>query len=313
MYFSHFIVIFPTIQVGEKNMKTYSDRIDLTGRRIGMLTIIAEADEYIDAHSAWICKCDCGNTKTICSKDLIRSNPTRSCGCALSTAPGRNLIDQQFGCLTVIQRIKPNQWLCQCKCGQQSIFYTNTLINSSNAVCGKQCELRKHGGILVGEKIGRLTALKYEKHGRWLCVCDCGEKRSIFTQSLVRGIFKGCKCNPIVSHHPLHDLYHGILDRCHNISNKNYYRYGGRGILLYPEWKESKALFYKYVEDMLGPKPTPQHSLDRINNNLGYQPGNLRWANKKEQANNRRVASQIQASSIKCLTGCLKIIWGEKI
>ncbi len=294
-------------------MKTYSDRIDLTGKKIGMLTIIGEADEYIDAHSAWICKCDCGNVKTICSKDLIRSNPTRSCGCALSVAPGRDLTSEQFGCLTVIKAIKANQWLCQCNCGQQNVFYTNTLINTPNVICSSKCKLRKHSGILIGEKIGRLTTLQYIGHSKWICQCSCGETRTIHTESFKRGVFKGCKCNPRMNSYPLAETYYGIMRRCHNPNDRNFPQYRARGITLYPAWRESPQLFFAYVDQYLGPKPSHWHSLDRINNSLGYQPGNLRWANKSQQANNRRITSKIQADSIRCLSNCLKIIWGEKI
>jgi len=74
--------------------------------------------------------------------------------------------------------------------------------------------------------------------------------------------------------------------RCHNPNNPKFLDYGGRGIFVCDEWLYDFPAFY----DHIGPKPSDAHSVDRINNNLGYQPGNVRWATAEEQANNRRQA-----------------------
>jgi hypothetical protein len=72
--------------------------------------------------------------------------------------------------------------------------------------------------------------------------------------------------------------------RCLNPKNRAFKNYGGRGISIAPEWVDDFAAFYSY----LGPKPSPAHSLDRINNDRGYEPGNVRWATRVEQNRNRR-------------------------
>jgi hypothetical protein len=79
-----------------------------------------------------------------------------------------------------------------------------------------------------------------------------------------------------------------MLQRCYNPTDKSYRNYGARGIGVFQEWQESFAAYRDYTEAQLGPKPSPSHSIDRINNDRGYEPGNIRWATRAEQAQNRR-------------------------
>jgi len=82
-------------------------------------------------------------------------------------------------------------------------------------------------------------------------------------------------------------LWDSMKSRCLNPNAANYYRYGGRGITIYEPWIESKEEFQTYILEVLGPRPSPEYSLDRINNNEGYYPGNVRWATRSEQQNNK--------------------------
>jgi hypothetical protein len=75
-----------------------------------------------------------------------------------------------------------------------------------------------------------------------------------------------------------------MRQRCLNPLSKPYKNYGGRGITICSRWKKS---FINFLNDM-GPRPSSNHSLDRINNNKGYTPKNCRWATRKEQASNTR-------------------------
>lgn len=131
-----------------------------------------------------------------------------------------------------------------------------------------------------------------------LCECGCGNPAPIATRSVRRkGQIKGQPLKFIYGHSayvmgkanrthgmsnsPEWCAYHDAKNRCTNPKNRNWKHYGARGI---------KFLFTSvqqfYAE--LGPRPSPEHSIDRINNNGNYAPGNVRWATPEEQQSNRR-------------------------
>jgi hypothetical protein len=91
--------------------------------------------------------------------------------------------------------------------------------------------------------------------------------------------------------HSLHyvcKLWYATTNRCHNQRYSKYKDYGGRGIVVYDEWRFSRCAMVLWVLNNLGPRPTKGYSLDRINCNGNYEPGNLRWATHLEQMRNRR-------------------------
>lgn len=83
---------------------------------------------------------------------------------------------------------------------------------------------------------------------------------------------------------PEYRCWRWVMARCYNRKSRNYPRYGARGIRVCPEWRRDFLAFFAHV----GPRPSPQHSLDRFPDNDGnYEPGNVRWATAEEQARNR--------------------------
>jgi hypothetical protein len=105
------------------------------------------------------------------------------------------------------------------------------------------------------------------------------------------------KSNSITS--PEYNAWHAIKQRCENPRNPSYKDYGARGISICDRWKESLANF---LADM-GPRPSSRHSIDRIDNDGNYEPGNCRWATHAEQARNKRSNSLVTINGItKCIT-----------
>lgn len=101
-----------------------------------------------------------------------------------------------------------------------------------------------------------------------------------------------CKVTHGLAYHPVYNIYINIIDRCYNKKCPGYKNYGERGIRMYQDWIDHPGIFVDWVEKNLGPKSNNNSSLDRINNDGDYRPGNLRWANATTQANNRRVARE---------------------
>jgi hypothetical protein len=149
---------------------------------------------------------------------------------------------------------------------------------------------------LVGQKFGRLTVVQQgpdyvhraKRYSRWLCDCSCGEVRLVRTKSLSLGESTSCGCARTERVRKL-NLSHGqcgtatyrtwkaMLSRCYNPNVVNFSHYGGRGIYVTKPWRKSFAAFLADV----GPRPTKDHELDRINNNGPYRKSNVRWLPKK--------------------------------
>lgn len=106
-------------------------KTELLGKRFGKLTVIGYDDSSTTVYSKWICKCDCGNIKSIRRQSLVE-NKTVSCGCKNKI----DLVGKKFGRLTVKERIGPNKWKCKCECGNEIIALGSNLQRMNTSSCG---------------------------------------------------------------------------------------------------------------------------------------------------------------------------------
>lgn len=231
----------------------------------------------------------------------------------LSMSPRRhsgNRIGEVYGKVTVIRRADGRDafgnglWVILCECGKEktvsaAVFTPHRQIRSCGCGRGRKGSNSKKFIDLSGQTFGQLKVIRYVGHrggkNAWECECTCGKTSVASSSNLRRGNSTTCGCahakigqlttthgetkgrNPSVEY----TTYFSAFDRCTNRKNRKFRDYGGRGI-------EFRFTSFEQFLAEVGRRPSPKHSIERIQNSGHYEPGNVVWATKTVQNNNKR-------------------------
>lgn len=259
--------------------------------------------------------------------------------------------DKTYGFWTVLRlgaatKSGIHRWSCRCDCGTERDVSERMLAEGKSKSCGCTRAKKRAPNFkdITGLRFGRLIVLGFSHKGYigeratlyWDCVCDCGANTTVRGIALrsKNGKTRSCGCLKMESNKskenkhrthghskprtPTYIVWRGMISRCFHSSASSYKRYGGRGITVCDRWLK----FENFLAD-IGKRPTGM-SIDRIDSNGDYEPGNCRWTTSKQQANNRsnnRVIkykdkemtakewSEFVGISYSCLMGRLRSGW----
>lgn len=173
---------------------------------------------------------------------------------------------------------------------------------------------------LIGQVFGRLTVLSYHHTSKrktyFLCQCACDNQTVVARSNIKSGHTRSCGClqtltptkhghTPGKQRSPEYSAWTAMISRCCNPKNTHFQAYGGRGIAVCERWRNS---FTDFLADM-GPKRDPSLTLEREDNEKGYEPSNVKWATRADQMRNTRRTHLVTISGeTHCLTDWATII-----
>lgn len=258
---------------------------NLIGQRFGMLEVIKRDGTMPDGEAIWICKCDCGNIKSIRGVSLTKKNGTKSCGC-LNGNP-IDLAGQRYGALSVIRRVEnqgnKRMWLCKCDCGNEVIVSLGNLRSGHSTQC-KKCRDRKnsihrtthgHTGTSLycvwSGMIDRCNNTKSKAYsdygGRGISVCDeWNDSENFINWSLENGYKEGLEIDRIDvngNYEPSNCRWVTRLVNANNKRNNVYIEHNGETKTI-AEWARYYNVNYKHLWNNLSKGDTLEEAIRRI-------------------------------------------------
>ena len=153
---------------------------------------------------------------------------------------------------------------------------------------------------MTGQRFGTWTLIARSDNNRvglarYTCQCDCGKIRDVLSVSLRTGVSRNCGCHCDKRHlrysnTPTHETWRGMIDRCRNPLSKGWPYYGSRGIRVCDKW----AVSFKSFQEDMGERPAGM-TIDRIDNDRGYEPGNCQWSTYRQQRLNQTRTRRLTA------------------
>jgi len=276
----------------------------MIGQKFHKWTVISTAPNGLKGEERVLCRCDCGKEQDQPVYALKRM-ALKSCVDCKHKEEIKPYIGKQYNQWTIIDYApisNDDAKLCKCKCscGNIETRILHFVIHGQSKRC-EHCRKMLHVTDFSGQKFGKWTFIsKWDSTNEfgvhYKARCECGSIQKVYYYHVVNNNSGGCrkclsfkgKLNPCYRH-GMHgtsewSTWASMKSRCAQTKGEDYEWYGKRGIKVCERWLESFDNFYK---DM-GPKPSKDYSIDRINNDGNYEPGNCRWATMKQQANNKR-------------------------
>lgn len=240
---------------------------EIVGLRFGKLLVKERLDEKSkDGRTLYLCLCDCGTEIKVTGKNLKNKN-TSSCGCSRRN----DLAGQTINGIKIIRTLKHDS--------------PNSKAKDARAEC--ICPLCNSTFIARQKDIA----------AGWLKSCGCEAKAIVeLAKSLSQeNTSELAETDPRIkgqrhgfSRDPMYKIWFGMMERCYNPENTDYDSYGGKGVRVLKIWAQNPGGYFDDIKRIIGPRPSLQHTVDRINPSGHYVQNNVRWLLHSLQAFNTR-------------------------